>query len=166
MSTGSIPRLVDSRSRKPGELFIPLERIAERVEQELARLRQMRPALQTRIDRASTILVVHLSNPRSGMIRVPVGADRRPRFLVSSASSGGVVYSVDPCTWECSCPDYHRRNGGACKHSIAAWVLYKIAISKECYVCDGRGWVHIGFITKGGEEVTEGVPCKVCRGPA
>ncbi len=99
--------------------------IAERIEQELDRLRRFadaaRPALATRIDRAGDILVTHLSCRRSNVIRVRVGADG-PRFLVSSASSGGAVYVVDPASWSCSCPDHHRR-GAVCKHALACWAL-------------------------------------------
>ncbi len=93
--------------------------IAERIEQELDRLRAARPALATRIDRAGNILVTHLSCRRSNVIRVRVGADG-PRFLVSG--SGGAVYVVDPANWSCSCPDHHRRGRG-CKHALACWAL-------------------------------------------
>ncbi len=95
--------------------------IAERIEQELDRLRAARPALAARIDRAGNILVTHLSCRRSNVIRVRVGADS-PRFLVSSASSKGAVYVVDPANWSCSCPDHHRR-GAVCKHALACWAL-------------------------------------------
>ncbi len=99
--------------------------IAERIEQELDRLRRFadaaRPALATRIDRAGDILVTHLSCRRSNVIRVRVGADG-PRFLVSG--SGGAVYVVDPASWECSCPDAHRRGKG-CKHALACWALWR-----------------------------------------
>ncbi len=95
--------------------------IAEIIEQELDRLRAARPALATRIDRAGNILVTHLSCRRSNVIRVRVGADG-PRFLVSSASSKGAVYVVDPANWSSSCPDHHRR-GAVCKHALACWAL-------------------------------------------
>jgi hypothetical protein len=123
---------VDTRGRKPGEACSSLERLAERAEEEISRLRQIRPALSSRIDRAATILVMHLSSPRSlKTMRVRVGAGG-PRFLVASGStsSAGAVYVVDPHTWSCSCPDYHRRNGGACKHAIAAYVLWRCARSE------------------------------------
>ncbi len=93
--------------------------IAERIEQELDRVRAARPALSSRIDRAGDILVTHLSCRRSNVIRVRVGLDG-PRFLVSG--SGGAVYVVDPTSWSCSCPDHHRRGKG-CKHALACWAL-------------------------------------------
>ncbi len=99
---------------------ISVEQIAERVEQELARLRVARPALSSRISRAENILVTHLSCRRQRLIRVRVGADGRSRFLVRG--SGGAVYVVDPASWQCSCPDAHRRGKG-CKHAISCWAL-------------------------------------------
>ncbi len=95
--------------------------IAERIEQELDRLRAARPALASRIDRAGNILVTHLSCRRQRVIRVRVGVDG-PRFLISSTSSKGAVYVVDPANWSCSCPDAHRRGKG-CKHALACWAL-------------------------------------------
>jgi hypothetical protein len=129
----SLPRPVDTRSRKPGDACPSLERLAERAEEEISRLKELRPALSSRIDRAASILVMHLSSPRrSRTMRVRVGAVG-PRFLVASgsASSAGAVYVVDPRTWACSCPDYHRRNGGACKHTIACYVLWRCASGEE-----------------------------------
>ncbi len=93
-----------------------VETVAERVERELERLRAARPALSSRISRAENILVTHLSCRRQRVIRVRGGGDGRARFLVEG--SGGAVYVVDPRSWECSCPDAHRRGRG-CKHSIA-----------------------------------------------
>ena len=97
-----------------------VETIAERIERELERVRAARPALSSRISRAENILVTHLSCRRQSVIRVRVGRDGRPRFLVSG--SGGAVYVVDPASWECSCPDAHRRGKG-CKHALACWAL-------------------------------------------
>ena len=105
-----------------------LEQIAERVEEELERLRELRPALDVRIDRASSILVSHLSSRRARILKVRIGADRKPRVLVASSSpdSGGAIYVVNPTDWCCSCPDYHRRGGaGVCKHAIAVYVLWR-----------------------------------------
>jgi hypothetical protein len=98
-----------------------VETIAERIEQELARVRAARPVLSSRISRAENILVTHLSCRRQRVIRVRV-RDGRPRFLVSG--SGGAVYVVDPETWGCSCPDHHRRGKG-CKHALACWALWR-----------------------------------------
>jgi hypothetical protein len=130
---GSVPWPANVRGRKVGDACSSLESIAERAEEEISRLRQIRPALSARTDRAASILVMHLSSPRSSKtMRVRVGAGG-PRFLVASgsASSAGAVYVVDPHTWSCTCPDYHRRNGGACKHAIAAYVLWRCARSEE-----------------------------------
>ncbi len=67
---------------------LTIERIAEAVEAELARLRAARPALHSRIERAESIIVTHLSCRRARVIRVRVRGGR-PRFLVSG--SGGAV---------------------------------------------------------------------------
>ncbi len=106
--------------------------IAERIEQELDRLRAARPALATRIDRAGNILVTHLSCRRQRMIRVRVGLDG-PRFLVSG--SGGAVYVVDPASWDCSCPDAHRRGKG-CKHALACWALWRASARPDLPAAD------------------------------
>jgi hypothetical protein len=93
------------------------------VEAALARLREARPHLESRLGRAATIVVVHLSSAaRTRPIRCRIRKDGRRAYLVSSLTSGGAVYEVDPRSWSCSCSDYHRR-GAACKHGIAAWIL-------------------------------------------
>jgi hypothetical protein len=58
------------------------------------------------------------------VIRVRVAADGKQHYLVNGSS--GKVYEVNAHTFECSCPDAHRRGKG-CKHSIAVW-----ALSKSC----------------------------------
>ncbi len=95
--------------------------IAERIERELERVRAARPALSSRISRAESIVVTHLSCRRQRVIQVRI-RDGRARFLVSG--SGGAVYVVDPATWGCTCPDHHRRGAG-CKHAIACWALWR-----------------------------------------
>jgi len=120
------------------------DRIAEAVEQEIERLRELRPYLESRIDRASSILVVQLSSrPRARPVWVRVQGNRK-RFLVSSLSEAGAVYVVDPEDWSCSCPDYRRRDQ-ACKHALAAYVLKRVARGprKGCSTCE-RGWVFLG----------------------
>jgi hypothetical protein len=136
-----------------------LELIAGRVEEELERLRELRPALDARIGRASNILVSHLSSRRARILRVRVGADRRPRVLVASTSpgAGGAIYIVSPTDgWSCSCPDFHRRGGeGVCKHAIAAYVLWRAGKRRAgCDACQG------GIV----DEVGHGrsVPCESC----
>jgi len=97
------------------------------VEEALARLREARPHLESRLDRAATIVVVHLSSAaRTRPIRCRIRKDGRRAYLVSSLTSGGAVYEVSPLDWSCSCPDYRRR-GAACKHGIAAWILANAA---------------------------------------
>jgi hypothetical protein len=146
------------------------ERIVEAVEEELARLREKRPGLASRLDRAGHLLVVHLSDPRSGTIRVRIDAKRRCRFLIRSLTSGG-IYVVDPADagWSCSCPDYHRRNA-PCKHLVAAWCLRaadrRARRRPGCSACE-RGWVFIGeeiVDPETGEvaEVVNPVPCMRC----
>jgi hypothetical protein len=110
------------------------ERIAAVIEREIEILRRLRPALKSRIDRASTLVVVHLANPRSRTVRVRIGAGGKPTFLVSSSSQGGVVYGVDPGSWECSCPDHHRRGAG-CKHAICCYLLWRASDRPKGEVC-------------------------------
>ncbi len=98
-----------------------LDTIADSVERELNRVRATRPGLASRVERAGDIVVTHLSCRRQRVIRVRV-RDGRPRFLVSG--SAGAVYVVDPASWECSCPDAHRRGKG-CKHALACWALWR-----------------------------------------
>jgi SWIM zinc finger len=140
-----------------------LEHIAERVEEELERLRELRPALDARISRASDILVGHLSSRRACILKVRIGADRKPRVLVASRSpgAGGAIYVVDPTDWSCSCPDYHRRGGGVCKHAIAVYALWRAGRRLGgCGACH-RGIVYL-TVEEGGQERTEPVPCKRC----
>ncbi len=120
------------------------EALAEAVEREIGRLRELRPHLESRIDRASGILVVQLSSrPRSRPMRVRVQGDKA-RFLVNSLSEAGAVYVVNPDDWSCSCPDFHRRDQ-PCKHSICCYVLKRVARRprKGCAACYG-GWVYLG----------------------
>ncbi len=112
-----------------------LDEIADRIEEEIAHLREKRPHLEDRIDRAAGILVTHLACPRQRVIRVRVSGSR-PRFLVNG--SGGNVYSVSPRDWSCSCPDHHRR-GAACKHALSCWVLKRASLPAGIRLrdCDG-----------------------------
>src|SRR4051812_44801452 len=60
------------------------ERIAEAVEEELERLRKLKPGLESRIDRASGILLLQLASPpRTRPVRVRIHGGEA-RFLVSS----------------------------------------------------------------------------------
>jgi hypothetical protein len=120
------------------------ERIAEAVEEELERLRKLKPGLESRIDRASGILLLQLASPpRTRPVRVRIHGGEA-RFLVSSSSVGGAVYAVNPKRWSCNCPDFYRRSA-ACKHVLASYVLKRAArgAPKGCQVCVD-GWVYIG----------------------
>jgi SWIM zinc finger len=116
------------------------EALSLRIEEELARLYTARPELSDRIDRASSLVVRQLASPpRLRCIRVRVGR-AGARFLVDSSTTPGATYVVDPNRWRCSCPDHHRRNA-ACKHSLAAWLLWKVSLSQdltECAACGRR----------------------------
>ncbi len=97
--------------------------IAGAVEETLARLKEARPHLETRLDRAAGLLVMQLSSrPRSRPIKCRIRRGGKRVLLVASLTSGGITYEVDPQAWSCSCPDFHRR-GSACKHVLAAWTL-------------------------------------------
>ncbi len=114
-----------------------LDEIADRIEEEIAHLRAKRPHLEDRIDRASHILLTHLSCPRQRVIRFRIGANGRGSFLVNG--SRGAVYTVDPSSWTCSCPDHHRRDA-ICKHAISCWLLMRASLParvkvKECDAC-------------------------------
>ncbi len=116
-----------------------LDRIADRVELEIDRLRRKRPHLEDRIDRASSIIVQHLACRRQRVIRVRIGASGQTTFLVNG--SKGAAYTVDPADWSCSCPDYSYRGKG-CKHSLAAYILRRAVMParrlRTCDGCEGR----------------------------
>ena len=123
MAPAGSPQSPGARTKR-SELLIEtsiVETIAERIERELICVPAARPALASRVSRAEGILVAHLSCRRQRVIRVRV-CGGRARFLVSG--SAGAVYVVDPETWECSCPDHHRRGKG-CKHALACWALWR-----------------------------------------
>ena len=100
-----------------------VDMIAEAFEEALARLKQARPRLESRVDRAATYLTVQLStSARTRPIKCRIRKGGRRVYLVSSLTSGGVTYEVNPADWSCSCPDHHR-HGPGCKHSLGCWVL-------------------------------------------
>ncbi len=58
----------------------PEQAMLGRIEEELSRLREKRPALDGVIDRAAGIIVTHLSCPRQRVIRVRYGLNGRYKF--------------------------------------------------------------------------------------
>ena len=103
----------------------PLDKgqLVDAVERVLARLREARPHLEGRLDRATTILTVHLStSARTRPIKCRIRSGGRRVYLVASLSSRGAVYEVSPADWRCSCRDFFR-NGPGCKHSLGCFVL-------------------------------------------
>lgn len=118
----------------------PPDELLDRIEGEIHRLRERRPALSDRLDRAAGILVQHLSCPRQRVIRVRL-REGQVRFLVKG--SGGAVYVVNTTDWSCSCPDAHRRGKG-CKHGLASFVMWRTAQPRRvprvrtCAGCSGR----------------------------
>ncbi len=97
-----------------------------RIEEELARLRECRPALDGVIDRAAGIIVSHLACRRSRVIVLRIGLGGRPKYIFRSLNERGATYVINPVVWSCSCPAYHR-TGGPCKHVLAAFVMYRVA---------------------------------------
>ena len=164
MSTESI---LDGR---PSEHADRRALLAELIEAELERIREARPHLSSRLDRAAALLVAQLSlPPQRRPVRVRIGAGGRRTFLVRSTGSRGVVYSVDCATYSCSCPDAHRRGIG-CKHALCCFVLRRVAgmQSRGCSACS-RGWVFLGeeIVDPESGEVVEAinpVRCTRCGG--
>jgi hypothetical protein len=171
----------------------PLEVIAERLEEEIDRLRRARPILDARIDRATTIVTVHLSSPpRTRPIKCRIRKGGRRVYLVASLSSGGAVYQVNPRDGSCSCPDAARGSSITCKHSISAWLISRVAVTREvaahvdriqevndrihhddddgegCDACQGAGWVFLDedVLDSSTGEVAEAqnpVRCRSCE---
>jgi hypothetical protein len=121
------------------------DQLAASIEAEIERIRQARPQLSSRLDKASNLLLLQLASPpRQRPVKVRIAADGRRHFLVRSTSSGGVVYRVDPGTYSCTCPDAYRRGIG-CKHGLCCFILQRVTRTQRrgCSACD-RGWVFVG----------------------
>ena len=131
------------------------EDIVARIDEEIKRLREKRPHLEAKINRAEHIITAHLAGrPRMQIVRARLSAAGRCRFLVRSLTSSGAVYTVYPGEWSCSCPDFHRTSVG-CKHALACWVLWRLAqpscsagtVTQQedvgCHICQG-GIVYVG----------------------
>lgn len=168
--------MIDRSLPDPARVGSPRSRemIADAVERELDRLRQARPGLVARIDRAGQILLRQLSlPPRQRPLRVRVRSDGRDRrVLARSMSEPDLVYTVDAESFECSCPDAAHHGGRGCKHGISAWILGQVDHRRPrsqlgCAVCNA-GWVTISEVlvseeTGEAEEVHNVIPCRRCR---
>ena len=101
--------------------------ILDRIEAEIDRLKRHRPHLEAKITKSSNILVAHFAGrPAMPIVRIRITPSGKARFLFASLGERGVVYSVDPQSLSCSCPDHHRR-GTICKHGLAAYILQRVA---------------------------------------
>lgn len=169
MSTASVPPDARASERNwKAARAADRDELAALVEREIERIREARPHLSSRLDRAAALLVAQLSlSPQTRPVRVRIGAGGTRRFLVRSTSSRGVVYSVDPTTYSCTCPDARRRGIG-CKHGLCCFILRRVARAQKmgCSACE-RGWVFIGeeiVDPETGEvaEVVNPVPCMRC----
>jgi hypothetical protein len=148
---------------RPACTNTPNEVLAERIEQEISRLRAAKPELDSRIDRAANLLVVQLAAPKQARpVTLRVGAGGRVTFLVASLTQRGVVYAVDPDAWTCTCPDYHRRSV-ACKHIVIAYVLRRVATRRGCRHCTD-GVIYLTVVKEDGHEQDAPVPCRRCSG--
>ena len=156
----------ESSASTAHESSTPLDRILDRIEEELARLRRKRPALEETLGRAERILVTHFavkSNRGTQLIRVRIGLDGRAKFLFSSLRDRGATYVINPSIWACTCPAYHRR-GGPCKHSLAAYGLWQAgqpeARRRTCDNC------HERFPRRALVEVLDEYLCRSCADAA
>ena len=125
----------ESLARSGHDVTTREQELLDRLEEEIARLREKRPAPSERIDRATSIIVTHLACRQQKVIRVRLRGGRA-RFLVDG--SGGAVYVVDPATWTCSCPDFHRRDA-TCKHVLCCYVLWLASLRTRRRACVGCG---------------------------
>ncbi len=169
MIENSLPEHLARASDQNAAAFT--DQLAASIEAEIGRIREARPHLSSRLDRASNLLLLQLASPpRQRPVKVRIAADGERRFLVRSTSSRGVVYCVDPTTYSCSCPDAHRRGKG-CKHSLACFILKRAARGargKSCTLCVD-GWVYMGedlIDSETGEATTfhNPVRCRRCAG--
>jgi hypothetical protein len=97
-------------------------RIQEIVE-ELDRIKEARPSLASRVERAEHIITTQLSvSNGSRPVRVRLLAGGAHEYRVRSGSKLQREYVIDPMTWTCTCPD-HAKRSAACKHVIACFTL-------------------------------------------
>jgi uncharacterized Zn finger protein len=101
------------------------QRVTQIVE-ELDRIKEARPGLASRVERAEHIIVTQLSTSNgSRPVRVRLGADGAHKYFVRSGSKLQLEYTIDPMTWTCDCPDHARRNA-ACKHVVVCFALERL----------------------------------------
>ena len=141
----------------------PLDKIADRIEEEIARLRKKRPHLDVVIDRAAGILATHLSCPKQRVIVVRIGLGGRPKFLVNSLSESGATYVINPVVWSCTCPAAHCRPGRPCKHVLSAYILWQAGQREVKRTCDG---CHERFPRRALIEVLDEHLCRSCADAA
>lgn len=95
--------------------------------EELERIKEARPSLASRVERAEHIICVQMSvSNGSRPVRVRLHADGTHEYRVRSGSTHQREYIIDPMTWRCDCPDHSKRNA-ACKHVIACFTLEKVS---------------------------------------
>lgn len=100
-------------------------RVQEIVEQ-LDRIKEARPSLASRVERAEHIITTQLSvSNGSRPVRVRLLAGGTHEYRVRSGSKLQREYTIDPMTWTCTCPDHERRNA-ACKHVVACFTLERL----------------------------------------
>jgi hypothetical protein len=102
------------------------QRITQVVE-ELERIKEARPSLASRVERAEHIITTQLSvSNGSRPVRVRLLAGGAHEYRVRSGSKLRREYVIDPMTWTCNCPD-HAKRSAACKHVIACFTLEKVS---------------------------------------
>ncbi len=98
------------------------QRITQVVE-ELERIKEARPSLASRVERAEHIIVTQMSvSNGSRPVRVRLLAGGAHQYRVRSGSKLQHEYTINPMSWTCDCPD-HAKRGAACKHVIACFAL-------------------------------------------
>jgi hypothetical protein len=96
------------------------------VVEELERIKEARPSLASRVERAEHIICVQMSvSNGSRPVRVRLHADGTHQYRVRSGSKLQREYTINPLSWTCDCPD-HAKRGAVCKHVIACFALERL----------------------------------------
>jgi hypothetical protein len=94
--------------------------------EELDRIKEARPSLASRVERAEHIIVTQMSvSNGSRPVRVRLLAGGTHEYRVRSGSKLQREYVIDPMSWTCNCPDHAKRRA-ACKHVIACFALERL----------------------------------------